>query len=107
MTIAGKAQAKIQVQIMDDNNAPVGFPVTLRGRERWTMERLMAAGRFGVSSFDNLGPRTSHYIFKLRGYGFSIETKSEPHGGEFPGYHARYHLQSKVSVVAPAQGTLL
>ena len=102
MTIAGKAQAKIRVQIMDDNNNPVGFPVTLRGRERWAMERLIWAGNAGVSSFDNIGPRTSHYIFKLRGYGFAIQTELEAHGGDFPGHHARYRLHSKVSIVAEA-----
>ncbi|MGI8397780.1 winged helix domain-containing protein [Agrobacterium deltaense] len=102
MTSSGKAQQTIRVQILDDNNEPVGFPVTLRGRERWAMERLMAAGAAGVSSLDNIGPRTSHYIFKLRGYGFAIETQYEAHGGDFPGHHARYRLHSAVSIVADA-----
>lgn len=95
-------QSIIKVQILDDNSDPVGFPITLRGRERWTMERLIAAGASGVSSLDNVGPRTSHYIFKLRGHGFAIETRYEPHGGEFPGHHARYHLHTKVSVLGGA-----
>lgn len=47
MTASGKAQQTIRVQILDDNNEPVGFPVTLRGRERWTMEHLIAAGLNG------------------------------------------------------------
>lgn len=102
MTASGKAQQTIRVQILDDNNEPVGFPVTLRGRERWTMERLVASGAAGVSSLDNIGPRTAHYIFKLRGYGFAIETQYEPHGGDYPGHHARYRLHSAVSIVADA-----
>ncbi len=102
MTASGKAQQTIRVQILDDNNEPVGFPVTLRGRERWTMERLIAAGAAGISSLDNIGPRTSHYIFKLRGYGFAIETQYEAHSGDFPGHHARYFNRSNVSIVAEA-----
>lgn len=102
MTASGKAQQTIRVQILDDNNEPVGFPVTLRGRERWTMERLMAAGASGVSSLENVGPRLAHYIFKLRSYGFTIETRHEPHGGDFPGHHARYFNRSNVSIIAEA-----
>lgn len=102
MTSSGKAQQTIRVQILDDNNEPVGFPVTLRGRERWAMERLMAAGAAGVSSLENVGPRLAHYIFKLRGCGFTIDTRHEPHGGDFPGHHARYFNRSKVSIIAEA-----
>lgn len=102
MTASGKAQQTIRVQILDDNNEPVGFPVTLRGRERWTMERLIAAGAAGVSSLENVGPRLSHYIFKLRSYGFAIETRYEPHGGDWPGHHARYFNRSNVAIVADA-----
>jgi hypothetical protein len=33
-----------------------------------------------------------------------VETVMEPHGGQFPGRHARYVLRSRVRVLPPRKG---
>ncbi|MDG2571244.1 hypothetical protein P7L87_27195 [Vibrio parahaemolyticus] len=71
----------------------------LNGREAWAMKELIASGEKGVTPIDNPAPRWSHYIFKLRGYGVTIETINEPHGGPFSGTHARYVLRSPVTII--------
>ena len=73
---------------------------TLRGREAWTMHALIQSGPRGITSFSNPAPRIAHYVFKLRGGGFNIETIDEPHGGAFAGSHARYVLRSPVIVLS-------
>lgn len=90
----------MRVQILDDNNEVSGQPITLIGRECWTMRKLLDAGSRGVSSLDNIGPRLAHYIFKLRSYGFAIETVHEKNGGDFPGSHSNLQILSDVSKVA-------
>ena len=90
----------IRVQVVDDNGEAVGFPVTFQGRECWTLQKLMAAKEGGITAIDNIGPRLSHYVFKLRSAGITIQTDYEKHGGEFPGVHARYTLRSRVAVVS-------
>ncbi len=102
MSAAARQQLRIRVQLLDDNNAPSGFPITIVGREYWTLRKLIDAGDVGVSSLENVGPRVSHYVFKLRGYGFAIETVNEKHGGAYPGHHARYRLLSKLLVLEEA-----
>lgn len=89
----------MRVQILDDNNEVIGQPITLIGRECWTLRKLLDAGSRGVSSLDNIGPRLAHYVYKLRSYGFAIETVHEKHGGDFPGSHARYRNHSNVVVL--------
>lgn len=76
-----------------DQDGPL---VTVRGREAWALKALMAAGERGCTPIDHPGPRWSGYVHDLRQLGFVIETVHEPHGGAFPGTHARYVLQSKV-----------
>jgi hypothetical protein len=90
----------MRVQILDDNNEVTSSPITVIGRECWTLRKLIDAGDKGVSSLDNIGPRTSHYVYKLRGYGFAIETVHEKHGGDFPGSHARYRLHNKLHILS-------
>jgi len=51
-----------------------GRVVTARGRKAWALLALVAAGE-------------------------RIETVREPHGGPFPGEHARYMLRSAVRVL--------
>lgn len=69
------------------------FPITAKGRDRWALERLAAAGPLGITPREEpTGPRWSAYIYNLRALGVPIETRHEPHGGEFPGSHARYVL---------------
>ena len=70
------------------------------GRVAWAFGELLMAGRCGVTPIDNPAPRWSAYIFTLRTeYGLDIETVNEPHGGPYPGTHARYVLRTRVEVV--------
>jgi hypothetical protein len=74
-------------------------PVTFRGRDAWLLKKLVEYGERGVTAFDEVGPRLSHYAFKLRRAGVAIETKEERHGGAFAGTHGRYVLRSAVRIV--------
>lgn len=67
--------------------------ISVSGRDRWALERLIAAGEFGCTPIDTPGPRWSAYVFNLRGLGVEIETITEAHGGPFKGTHARYVLR--------------
>ena len=86
----------LTIRIRIDDNGPV---VTVRGREAWALKALMAAGERGCTPIDHPGPRWSGYVHDLRRLGFDIETIHEPHGGSYPGTHARYVLRSRVSIV--------
>jgi hypothetical protein len=69
----------------------------LAGREEWALSELLSAGNLGCTPIDNPGPRWSDYIHKLRKKrGLVIETITEPNGGEFAGFHARYVLRPRV-----------
>jgi len=78
---------------------PDGKPVTVIGRDAWALRNLINAGAVGCTPIDHPGPRWSHYVFKLRGFGFLIETVNENHGGPFAGTHARYVLRSEVEII--------
>ena len=78
---------------------PDGKPMTVVGRDAWALRNLVKAGEAGCTPIDHPGPRWSHYVFKLRGFGFLIETVNENHGGQFAGTHARYVLRSKVEIL--------
>ena len=69
------------------------------GRDAWALRNLMDAGKRGCTPIDHPGPRWSHYVYKLRGMGFIIETVHEDHGGPFAGTHARYVLHSRVTIL--------
>lgn len=72
--------------------------ITVRGRERWALQNLIAAGPKGCTPIDHPGPRWGAYAFQLRHeHGLAIETVTEQHGPPFPGNHARYVLQSQVT----------
>jgi hypothetical protein len=74
--------------------------ITPRGRDAWALGELITAGVEGCTPLTHVGPRWSHYVWKLRTvYGLNVETIDEPHGGEFSGRHARYVLHSKVQFV--------
>lgn len=79
-----------------DADGPV---VIVRGREAWALRMLMAAGDRGCTPIDHPGPRWSSYVHDLRKLGIIIETIREPHGGPFPGGHARYVLRCAVAVL--------
>lgn len=86
-------------QILHVRIEPDGRTVTAYGRDAWCLDQLLTAGKRGITSSSNPAPRMSHYIWKLRGLGLSIETVHESHGGPYPGHHARYILRSDVTVV--------
>ena len=83
---------------------PDGKPMTVVGRDAWALRNLVKAGEAGCTPIDHPGPRWSHYVFKLRGFGFLIETVNENHGGQFAGTHARYVLRSKVEILRESDG---
>jgi hypothetical protein len=76
--------------------------ITPRGRDAWALASLLSAGIEGCTPIDHVGPRWSHYIWKLRTvFGLAIESVEEHHGGEFSGRHVRYVLRSKVQFSDP------
>jgi hypothetical protein len=78
---------------------PDGATITVIGRDAWALRNLVNAGARGCTPIDHPGPRWSHYVFKLRRFGFVIETIDESHGGPFAGTHARYVLRSQVQIL--------
>lgn len=73
------------------------FTIAVRGRDRWALESLIAAGSKGCTPIDRPGPRWSAYVFDLRKIGVDIETLHEAHPGPFKGTHARYVLRAAVT----------
>jgi hypothetical protein len=80
------------------SNGSAPFCVSLVGREAWALLNLVEAGLAGCTPLTTPGPRWSHYVYRLRKCGFVIETIYEPHGGAFPGTHARYALRGRVVI---------
>tara|TARA_R100000365_G_C2742888_1_gene71576 strand:+ start:1455 stop:1820 length:366 start_codon:yes stop_codon:yes gene_type:complete len=80
------------------HNDTSNIPVTVVGREAWTLLHLINAGAKGVRPIDRPAPRWSGYVMPLREAGFNIETVREEHGGTFSGQHGRYILHSRVTV---------
>lgn len=78
-----------------------GRSFTLKGRDAWALSELLKAGARGCTPIDNPGPRWSAYVYNLKHEcGLCIETRHEPHRGDFPGSHARYVLLSAVEIVS-------
>lgn len=76
---------------------------TVKGRPAWLLEKLVAAGKSGVSTIDlPAGVRTSHYVLQLRRAMIPVETRFEKHAGEFAGRHARYTLSAPVQIMEAA-----
>lgn len=71
-----------------------------RGRPAWALLELIRAGSYGCTPLRNPAPRWSAYIHVLRNEGIAISTITESHGGQFPGHHGRYILQSNLRLVA-------
>lgn len=86
-------RSQIRVRIEPD-----GKTMTVVGRDAWALKHLIEAGENGCTPIDQPAPRWSQYIFKLRGFGFVIETIHESHVGPFAGSHARYVLRSRVTI---------
>ncbi|WP_395449383.1 hypothetical protein ACHMW7_05785 [Aminobacter sp. UC22_36] len=78
---------------------PDGAVNEVVGRDAWALKNLKAAGKRGCTPIDHPGPRWSHYVYKLRGMGFVIETIHEAHDGPFAGTHGRYILHSEVTII--------
>jgi hypothetical protein len=81
------------------------FTIHPTGRVRWALEALIAVGPKGCTPITTPGPRWASYVEKLRRQGVPIETIHEPHGGPFPGRHARYVLRAEVRRVATVTPT--
>lgn len=75
-------------------------PLVVKGRVAWCLKELLIAGDFGITGYKGRGPRLAAYIHTLRKhYDLEIETELEPHGGPYPGRHARYRLWSEIKVL--------
>jgi hypothetical protein len=72
----------------------------VRGRDAWLLKRLIDAGDRGVTTIELPAPRVSHYLWKLRQAGISIETIREAHDGPFAGQHGRFRLTCSVVINA-------
>lgn len=94
-----KSQYSIRVQRLNDGE-PEGMPITLNGRAAWMLQKLIDAGKTGVTTLENPAPRVGHYLYSLRKKGFTISTTYEAHAGEFSGVHGRYRLESEIKVLA-------
>ena len=68
----------------------------LSGRIGQTLFLLQRAGDEGITAMETPAKRLAAYVHSLREMGFEISTEREPHGGAYPGYHARYRLESSV-----------
>lgn len=78
-----------------------GTAFTVRGRDGWALQQLIAAGLHGCSTFDHPAPRWPAYVHRLRhSYDLDVLTQYEPHGGAFPGRHARYVLREVIEIAA-------
>ena len=71
--------------------------IIAKGRARWALEALMAAGPEGCTPIINPAPRWAAYVHNLRCLGVAIDTITEKHGGPFAGHHARYVLACNVT----------
>lgn len=87
-------------QVLHVRIEPDGRMLTAIGRDAWALDKLINAGNRGCTPIDTPGPRWSHYVFKLRGLGLTIETVHESHGGPYPGHHARYILRNDLTVIS-------
>jgi len=87
----------IRVRLTDPDSE--GAVKQFIGRDAWALWELVAAGPNGLTTIERSAPRWSHYIYKLRRGGIAIETRHEPHAGDYPGHHARYFLRSQLEVI--------
>lgn len=85
---------KLRVRIGND-----GPERTLIGRDAWALNMLIERGQAGATPIDAVGPRWSHYIWKIRAAGIVVETIREKHGGDYSGQHARYVLRTPLTVI--------
>lgn len=79
-------------------NGEVIGTTTVTGRVAWMLLVLIQTGAKGFAAYERPAPRSSDYVFRLRGQGIHVETVDEPHAGAFSGTHARYVLRDQVEV---------
>lgn len=91
-----RARSALTVELHDDAGPQ---QVRVVGRDAWALSALIQAGERGVTPIDTPAPRWSHYVWKLRQAGINVETITEPHGGPYPGHHARYRLRSRLRLI--------
>jgi len=53
------------------------------GRFAWALNEVIRAGERGVTPINTPAPLWSHYVYRLRKDGFSVETVNEGHRGRF------------------------
>ena len=85
----------IAYKVAPDTGDP--FTIRIEGRIKWTLDQLRQAGSCGCTPIQNPAPRRSAYVKTLREMGVPIETLSEPHEGDYPGFHSRYVLHATVT----------
>ncbi len=73
--------------------------IGLTGRLAYALYELILAGARGCTPISTPAPRWSSYVHRLRGLGFDIATHHVPNGGDFPGCHAKYILQSEIEII--------
>lgn len=76
--------------------------ITATGRVAQALETLVHRGQRGVTAAEisSWALRLSHYILMLRTeHDLDIETIREDHQGDFPGWHGRYVLRSRVTLI--------
>ncbi|MEO1951787.1 hypothetical protein [Thioclava sp.] len=96
MTIGINHRGATQYWVSDPSNE-VSFGFTLRhSRMRDVLDALIQNSATGCNFYDTPAPRWASSIHRLRKIGLDIETVREKHGGDYPGYHARYVLHSRV-----------
>ena len=79
------------------SDSETDFSISVCGRDRWALERLIQAKERGCTPIDEPAPRWSGYVHNLRQMGVLIETVNEKHYGPFAGTHARYVLRCHVT----------
>ena len=82
-------------------NLAAGTRHCVEGQEARTLLALHNAGAAGVTALEvsNWALRLSHYVFKLRALGLSIDMEHEQHDGPVPGRHGRYFLRSGIWII--------
>ena len=88
-----------QIKTLRVRRADTGEELALKGRLAWCAATLIDAGERGFTSVERPAPRTSDYIFQLRGKGLPIITEDEKHSGPYAGTHGRYKLQASLQVI--------
>lgn len=103
-TAKQERKPRLRLRVGDEADLFAGREIELSGRCAWMAERLIEAGRRGVTTAElPPGVRVSDYIMKLRRRGLGIETRGERHGGQFPGRHGAYVLTSPVTILSEAK----